>query len=69
MLHIDYGKVIAEIYDERGKNITHTTLNSGDTILLVRGGHGFKVLEKTKIIEIKQGPYKGKEEDKEIISG
>ena len=35
-------------------------------IILFQGGHGFKILEKTNIIEIKQGPYvEGK--DKKII--
>ena len=57
MLHIDYGKVIIDFYDETGKWITNETLNSGDTILLVEGGHGLKFVEKSKIIEIKQGPY------------
>ena len=32
-------------------------LTKGDIIILFQGGHGFKILEKTNIIEIKQGPY------------
>ena len=32
-------------------------LNKGDVILLVNGGHGFEMLEKTEMIEVKQGPY------------
>jgi len=34
-------------------------LNKGDVILLVNGGHGFEMLEKTEMIEVKQGPYVG----------
>ena len=34
-------------------------MNSGDAIVLMNGGHGFKMLEPSKIIEIKQGPYMG----------
>lgn len=30
-----------------------------DVVLLISGGHGFKVLEATEILEIKQGPYLG----------
>ena len=30
---------------------------SGDVIVLLQGGHGFKVSEKISLIEIKQGPY------------
>lgn len=67
MIHIDYGKVKAKIYNEKGKEIKDIILNSGDTILLVKGGHSFKFLEKTKIIEVKQGPYIGREEDKYIL--
>ena len=41
-------------------------LTKGDIIILFQGGHGFQILEKTNIIEIKQGPYvEGK--DKKII--
>ena len=41
-------------------------LSKGDIIILFQGGHGFKILEETRIIEIKQGPYvEGK--DKKII--
>jgi cupin fold WbuC family metalloprotein len=64
VLHIDYGKVEAYFYDVEGKEIRKALLNEGDTILLISGGHGFKILEDSKIIEIKQGPYRGKEEDK-----
>ena len=32
-------------------------------ILLADGGHGFKMLEQSEIIEVKQGPYCG-ERDK-----
>ena len=31
---------------------------AGDIIMLVHGGHGFKVLKNIEMIEVKQGPYK-----------
>ena len=34
-------------------------METGDTILLTSGGHGFKVLEEVEMIEVKQGPYSG----------
>ena len=67
VLHVAYGKVEAEFYGGGGKKIGSTVLNSGDTILLVSGGHGFNILEDSKMIEVKQGPYHGVEEDKERI--
>jgi hypothetical protein len=42
-------------------------LNSGDTILLASGGHGFEMLEDTEMLEIKQGPYSGVTNDKTHI--
>ena len=67
VLHVDCGKVEAEFYERNGKKIGSTVLNSGDTILLICGGHGFNILEDSKIIEIKQGPYYGVEEDKQFL--
>jgi len=67
VLHIEYGKVEAEFYNASGKKVRQTVLNSGDTILLLTGGHGFNILEDSKIIEVKQGPYYGPEEDKQLL--
>ena len=39
-------------------------LREGDILLMVDGGHGFRMLEDTVFLEIKQGPYTGIE-DKE----
>lgn len=64
MLHIDYGRVVVIILDEGFSTIAKTTLQSGDTILFARGGHRIEVLERTKIIEVKQGPYYSREADK-----
>ena len=68
VLHIEYGKVEAEFYESAGKKIKTVVLNSGDTILLLSGGHGFNILDDSKIIEVKQGPYRGFEEDKELLN-
>jgi len=67
VLHIEYGKVEAEFYERDGKKVASAILNSGDTILLLSGGHGFNILEDSKIIEVKQGPYYGGEEDKQLL--
>ena len=64
VLYIEHGKVEVEFYESSGKKIGNAILNSGDTILLLSGGHGFNILEDTKMIEVKQGPYSGVEEDK-----
>jgi len=64
VLHIDYGKIEVEFYESDGQKVRGVILNSGDTILLLSGGHGFNILEDSKIIEVKQGPYGDVEEDK-----
>jgi len=64
VLHLAHGKVQVDFYDEEGKPLGSSTLSTGDTILLTDGGHGFKMLEDSKMIEIKQGPYLDQETDK-----
>jgi len=49
---------------EKFKSIELTT---GDIIFFIDGGHGFNMLEETDIIEVKQGPYFGKDKDKRMI--
>ena len=39
----------------------------GDTIILLADGHGFNILEDTKMIEVKQGPYLSQAEDNEML--
>ncbi|MBI4286105.1 MAG: hypothetical protein HY670_09475 [Chloroflexi bacterium] len=64
VLHIDQGKVEAEFYGDDGRKVASAALNAGDTILLISGGHGFHILEDSRIIEVKQGPFFGTAEDK-----
>lgn len=66
VLHVIEGKVEITLFAENKKYITSRLLSKGDTILLAYGGHGIKILEPSKILEIKQGPYVGME-DKEFF--
>jgi hypothetical protein len=61
VFHVVYGEVRVELYDE-GEKVEECVLKDGDTILLASGGHGVKFLKDTKIIEVKQGPYRGVKE-------
>jgi len=67
VVHIESGRVIVNLYDLNGKKFKSIELSGGDTIFFVDGGHGFEILEDTKIIEVKQGPYFGKDKDKVLI--
>ena len=57
VLLIKSGKVRVDYYDKNQKYFVSNILNKGDVILLADGGHGFKMLEESEIIEVKQGPY------------
>lgn len=58
-LIIKEGKVRADIYDNNKKYIESKLLEKGDVVLFIDGGHGFKFLEDTQMVEVKQGPYLG----------
>ena len=56
ILIIKDGKTEVKIY-VKGAVIKKTILNKNDSISLIDCEHSFKFLKKTKLIEIKQGPY------------
>jgi len=59
VLLIKKGKLRVDFFSEEQEYLESTILETGDVILLSNGGHGFKMLEATEIIEVKQGPYAG----------
>jgi hypothetical protein len=65
ILHIEYGEVEAKFYDDAGNDFQSVILGTGDTVLLLAGGHGFNILKDAKILEVKQGPYYGADDDKQ----
>lgn len=56
------GKCVLDIYDKSGEVILNKELVKGDVVVIVNGGHGFRILEDVKIFEVKQGPYQGDQE-------
>lgn len=65
--YVKKGKAGADIYNKDAQKVHYVTLEAGDLILFISGGHGLDVLENAEIIEIKQGPYRGNEEDKTFL--
>ena len=59
VLYIKSGQVQVDFYNDAKDYLESRILYKGDVILLAFGGHGFKMLENTEIIEVKQGPYLG----------
>jgi hypothetical protein len=54
--------MILDIYDEQRTPVTSREMGQGDVVALVSGGHGFRLLEDTVLVEVKQGPYSGVQE-------
>lgn len=59
VLFIRSGKVRVDFYTDAQQYLASRILESGDVILLAHGAHGFTMLERSEIIEVKQGPYTG----------
>jgi hypothetical protein len=59
VLFLKSGSVQVDFYSDNQKLLESRILFSGDVILLAHGGHGFKMLEDSELIEVKQGPYTG----------
>ena len=57
---IEQGKLRVDFYNENKKYLFSKILKEGDIILLINGAHGFKIMQNTRLIEVKQGPYNPK---------
>jgi hypothetical protein len=62
VLVVKKGRAEIDIYDDDRTLVATRELNTGDVMLMVGGGHGFRMLEDTVFLEIKQGPYTGIDE-------
>lgn len=62
------GSVRADYYDESGGFISSMILRVGDCTISFGGGHNYTALEdNTHVYEIKNGPFEGRNIDKEDI--
>ena len=62
VLIVRKGHCEIDIYDDDRNLVTTRELHKGDIMLMVGGGHGFRMLERTVLLEVKQGPYVGIDE-------
>ena len=51
------GILRVDFYDNKKKYLFSKILKKKSIILLVHGGHGFKVIKDVEMIEVKQGPF------------
>ena len=66
VLIIQKGKIRIDLYSKSKKYLFSKILNKNNIVILIRGAHGFKILEPTEMLEIKQGPY-SKKKDKVLF--
>ena len=59
VLLIKRGVLRVDFYDDKKIYFGSHYLENGDVILLIKGGHGFEVIEEVEMVEVKQGPYVG----------
>ena len=62
VLVVKKGRCEVDIFTDDKELAATRELRPGDVLLLIAGGHGFRVLENTVLLEIKQGPYTGLDE-------
>ena len=65
-LIVRQGRLEIDIYDQNKVLLATRELQAGDFVLMVSGGHGFRILEATVLLEVKLGPYAGAS-DKELF--
>jgi hypothetical protein len=53
------GRCALDVYDDDHTLVATRDLRAGDVMLMVGGGHGFRMMEDTVLLEVKQGPYTG----------
>src|SRR4051812_20266972 len=56
------GRCVVDVYDDDRRCVASETLSQGDVLVMVSGGHGFRMIEDTVLFEVKQGPYLGPDE-------
>jgi hypothetical protein len=61
MFYVERGKIRIGLYDSSDQKVADIEGRQGDILILI-SGNSLTCLEDSKLIEIKQGPYRGKEE-------
>ena len=62
VLIVRRGRCEIDIYNDDRQLVATRELREGDIMLMVGGGHGFRMMEDTVLLEVKQGPYTGEDE-------
>lgn len=61
------GRMSLELYDHENQPLECLEMGAGDFVLLVSGGHAITFLEQCELLEVKQGPFVSRDEDKTLL--
>jgi quercetin dioxygenase-like cupin family protein len=62
VLVVQKGRMIVDVYADDHAILCSREVSAGDVVVLLSAGHGFRLLEDTVLLEVKQGPYVGPHE-------
>ncbi len=62
VLIVRRGRCEFDLFGEDGTRVATRELCTGDVAIILAGGHGFRMLEDSVLLEVKQGPYTGMDE-------
>jgi hypothetical protein len=62
VLVVQKGEMFIDLYDDDRNLVATRKMSTGDAVALISGGHGFRLLDDTVLLEVKQGPYSGVQE-------
>jgi hypothetical protein len=66
VLVVRQGRCEIDIYNSNEQLVATRELHSDDVMIMVGGGHGFRMVEDTILLEVKQGPYFGPDEKRQF---
>jgi hypothetical protein len=62
VLVVRQGRCEMDVFDDEQEFVCTREIATGDIMVMVGGGHGFRMVEDTVLLEVKQGPYYGPDE-------
>jgi uncharacterized protein with PhoU and TrkA domain len=65
VLLVQRGRCEVDVYADDRSLIDRRELRQGDVLIALGGGHAFRLLEDTVLLEVKQGPFVGDAASKE----
>lgn len=67
VLYVQKGRCVCRFHEANGAISLSVELSEGDLLCILDGAHSFEFFDDTVMLEVKQGPYAGKDE-KSILS-